>query len=216
MRMLKHCDAPAGDDPQTDSLMQITLPRTPVLGAVAALSLLLAACGGSDQPATQDAGADAGSASAVSADATTDASSDASTTDATQLAAGPNSEAGEVLYARCIACHQTTGAGLPGAFPPLAGSEWVNGNPAVPIRILLHGMQGAITVAGAEYNGVMLPYGGTGEMSDDEVAAVLTYVRGAFGNSASAVTAAQVAAERAATAGRTTAWTAADLRPLLQ
>ena len=127
------------------------------------------------------------------------------------MAAGPD---GQALYGRCAACHQGNGAGLAGAFPPLSASEWVTGDPTVPIKVVLHGLQGEITVAGATYNSVMLPYGGTGEMNDAEVAAVLTYVRSSFGNSASAVTADEVAAVRAATRGRTTPWTAEDLKSL--
>jgi mono/diheme cytochrome c family protein len=122
---------------------------------------------------------------------------------------------GQALYGRCAACHQPNGAGLAGAFPPLSASEWVTGNPDVPIRVVLHGLQGEISVAGSTYNGVMLAYGGTGEMTDAEVAAVLTYVRSAFGNSASAVTADEVAAVRAATSDRTTPWTAAELKSLM-
>lgn len=126
-------------------------------------------------------------------------------------AGGPD---GQALYGRCAACHQPNGAGLAGAFPPLSASEWVTGDPAIPIKVVLHGLQGEIDVAGSTYNSVMLPYGGTGEMNDAEVAAVLTYVRGSFGNSASAVTAEEVAAVRAATADRTTPWTAAELKSL--
>ena len=121
---------------------------------------------------------------------------------------------GRALYARCATCHQATGAGIPGAFPPLAGSEWVTGKPDAAIRIVLHGMQGPITVKGQRYDAMMMPYGTGQAMTDAEVAAVLTYVRTNFGNTASAVTAAQVAAARAATKGRTTPFTAAELARL--
>ncbi len=118
---------------------------------------------------------------------------------------------GAQLYQRCSACHQVNGAGIAGAFPPLAGSEWVVGKPDAAIRILLHGVQGEITVKGAKYNGMMPAYGTGQEMSDAEVAAVLTYVRSNFGNKAAAVTPAQVAAVRGATKARKTPWTAAEL-----
>jgi mono/diheme cytochrome c family protein len=164
------------------------------LAAIGGLALLLTACGGGgDTPAT-DTPADQ-----------TPAATEAPTT----VAAGPD---GAALYGRCAACHQANGMGLAGAFPPLGKSEWVTGDPGIPIRVVLHGLQGEITVEGQKYNSMMLPYGGTGEMSDAEVAAVLTYVRSSFGNSASAVTADEVAAVRAATAGRTTPWTAAELK----
>lgn len=162
------------------------------LAAIGGLALLLTACGGGgDKPASDT----------PEAPAATEAP--------TTVAAGPD---GAALYGRCAACHQANGMGLPGAFPPLGNSEWVTGDPVVPIRVVLHGLQGEITVEGQTYNSMMLPYGGTGEMSDAEVAAVLTYVRSSFGNAASAVTAEQVAAVRAATAGRTTPFTAQELK----
>jgi mono/diheme cytochrome c family protein len=124
---------------------------------------------------------------------------------------------GQQLFQRCAVCHQATGQGVPSAFPPLAGSEWATAvNTAVPIRVVLHGLQGAVTVKHQQFNGAMPAYGTGQPMSDAEVAAVLTYVRSAWGNSAGAVTAADVARERAATASRATPWAAADLAPLLK
>ncbi len=117
---------------------------------------------------------------------------------------------GPEVFATCTACHQATGLGLPGAFPPLAGSEWVNGKPEVPIAIVLHGMQGEITVKGTKYNGMMMPWGTT--FNDQEVANVVTYIRSQWGNKAPAVTAAQVTAVRTATKARKTQWTAAELK----
>lgn len=100
---------------------------------------------------------------------------------------------GKAVYATCQACHQADGKGLPGAFPPLAESEWVNGPVENLIRIQLRGLQGPITVKGQQFNSVMPP---NATMSDDEIAAVLTYVRSNFGNKSSAVTADQVKALR--------------------
>lgn len=100
---------------------------------------------------------------------------------------------GAALYATCSACHQANGAGIPGAFPPLAESEWVNGPVENLIRIQLRGLMGPITVKGVTYNSVMPA---NAALSDEEIAAVLTHVRSNFGNNASAVTAAQVAAHR--------------------
>lgn len=100
---------------------------------------------------------------------------------------------GAKVYATCSACHQPTGAGIPGAFPPLAESEWVNGPVENLIRIQLRGLMGPITVKGTTYNSVMPP---NATMSDDEIAAVLTYIRSNFGNKSSAVTADQVKALR--------------------
>lgn len=123
---------------------------------------------------------------------------------------------GATIYQRCATCHQANGKGIPGAFPPLAGSEWANAkDPGVPIRIVLHGLNGSITVAGKRFNSAMPPYGTNQPMDDSAVAAVLTYVRSSWGNASNAVTPAEVASQRAATASRTTPWTAQLLEPLL-
>ena len=124
---------------------------------------------------------------------------------------------GAAIYQRCATCHQPNGKGMAGAFPPLAGSEWANAkDPAVPIRIVLHGLNGPITVAQKRFNSAMPPYGTNQPLDDSAVAAVLTYVRSSWGNASSAVTPAEVAAQRAATASRTTPWTAQLLEPLLK
>ena len=110
---------------------------------------------------------------------------------------------------RCAACHQATGLGLPGAFPPLAGSEYVLGEEERVVRIVLRGLTGPVTVKGQTFNGAMPAW--ADQLSDAEIAAVLTYVRSSWGNSAEAITAEQVARERAATAGRTAPWTVGEL-----
>lgn len=120
---------------------------------------------------------------------------------------------GEEIFARCAVCHQASGAGVPAVYPPLAGSAIALGDPGIPIRILLHGLQGELVVKGEKFNGVMLPGGGV-PMSDEDIASVLTYVRSSFGNSAPAVTVAAVAAVRAETASRTESWTPAELEKL--
>ena len=94
----------------------------------------------------------------------------------------------------CATCHQATGLGLPGAFPPLAGSEWLLGNPEVPVRIAIAGMSGPITVKGVAYNSAMPPPPG---LTDDQIAEAVTYARTNFGNKASAVDAAFVKQVRA-------------------
>ena len=109
-----------------------------------------------------------------------------------------------IFAARCAACHQATGAGLPGVFPPLAGSNWVNGRDTTVIQIVLHGIQGSLTVNGVKYNGAMPNFGA--QLSDAESAAVLTHVRSQWGNKAGAVGAQEVAAQRAATAKRNEPW----------
>jgi mono/diheme cytochrome c family protein len=116
---------------------------------------------------------------------------------------------GAAVYARtCIACHQPTGLGLPPVFPPLANAPIVAGNPELPVKFILQGLMGPITVNGMTYNSMMPPVAG---VSDADIADVLTYVRQSFGNQANPVTADQVKAIRAANAGRTTMWTTAEL-----
>jgi mono/diheme cytochrome c family protein len=103
-------------------------------------------------------------------------------------------EMGKVQYLVCGACHGQEGEGGPIA-PPLANSEWVTGPISNLIRINLRGLQGPITVNGKEYN---FPTGMAplAYQTDEQIAAVLTYVRNSFGNKASAVKPEQVAALR--------------------
>lgn len=126
--------------------------------------------------------------------------------------AGGAANGGEI-FTRCAACHQATGLGMPGAYPPLAGSEWLVNNPEVPIRIVLHGLQGPITVKGASFNNAMTPFGD--QLSDAEVAAVITYERSNWGNNAAAITADQVKAVREATKAQTAPWKPDDLKGLI-
>jgi len=99
---------------------------------------------------------------------------------------------GEKVYgARCASCHQPTGQGVPGAFPPMAGSEFVTGKPEEHAKIVLNGLNGSITVKGQSYNGVMPAWKDV--LSDREIAAVLTYERNTWGNHAGVVTPDQVA-----------------------
>lgn len=114
-----------------------------------------------------------------------------------------------VFLANCATCHQANGLGVPGAFPPLAGSEWAQGNEERIIRIVLHGLQGPITVEGKEFNNVMAPLGAV--LKDEQIANVLSYVRSEWGNTAPEVQPETVAKVRAETASHTGYWTAADL-----
>lgn len=119
---------------------------------------------------------------------------------------------GEVLYAgkACSACHQATGLGAAGQFPPLAGSEWVNSkDPSRLIRIPLLGLNGPLKVKDQDWNNSMVALGDS--LKDDELAAILSYIRQAWGNSAPVVKTEQVKAVRDAIAGRTQSWTSAEL-----
>jgi nitrite reductase (NO-forming) / hydroxylamine reductase len=104
-------------------------------------------------------------------------------------------KAGEKAYqAACMACHQPDGKGMPGAFPPLAGSDYLAADTARAIRAVLHGLQGPVVVNGVEYNSVMPPMT---QLSDAEVADALTYAMNSWGNRLGSVSTAQVAAIRA-------------------
>ena len=103
---------------------------------------------------------------------------------------------GKALFtANCAACHQASGEGLPGAFPPLKGNAAVNdADPTTHIRAVLYGLQGA-DVGGVVYASPMPPFGAT--LSDADIANIINYERSSWGNHGAPVTAAQVAAERA-------------------
>jgi putative membrane-bound dehydrogenase-like protein len=119
-------------------------------------------------------------------------------------------ERGLAVYNRtCIACHGPDGKGVPGAFPPLDGSAWPVGDPSIPIRILLLGLQGPIEVSGQRFENIMPPHT---DLKDDEIADVLTYVRQSWSNDASAVWAALVKQTRAKSMSRGKPWTAAELK----
>ena len=104
-------------------------------------------------------------------------------------------ELGKAQYVLCTACHGADGNGLPNLGPPLAGSEWVLGPVQNLIRIQLRGLTGPITVKGVEYN-PPAPMAPMSYQTDEQLAAVLTYVRNSFGNKASPVTPEQVKALR--------------------
>jgi mono/diheme cytochrome c family protein len=114
----------------------------------------------------------------------------------------------EVYGMTCIACHQPTGMGMEGAFPPLDGSEWLTGDPSVPIRVVIGGLTGPVKVAGHDYNSVMPPHV---DLDDQKISDVLTYTRQSWSNDAAPVTPAQVKEVRDKYKGRTQPWTAKEL-----
>jgi mono/diheme cytochrome c family protein len=119
---------------------------------------------------------------------------------------------GDVVFAGvCQACHQASGLGLPGQYPPLVGSEWLNEDAETPIRIVLFGIEGEIKVKGSAFNNKMPHF--NDKLSNEEIAAVLTHVRSSWGNKASAVTAAEVDSIRSKT-GTRGVWSASELEGL--
>ncbi len=106
----------------------------------------------------------------------------------------------DAYRANCAACHAKDGRGAANLFPPLRGSEWANGDSGIPIRVVLHGLRGTLTVNGKQFMNQMPPLGL--RLDDGKIAEILTYVRASWGNSGGEVTEAEVAAIRAATADR--------------
>jgi mono/diheme cytochrome c family protein len=107
--------------------------------------------------------------------------------------AASNAPDGKAVYTKnCSSCHQANGQGLSTTFPPLAKNSLVTGDPKKVIGVVLHGLNGKITVNGKTYNGNMPAW--KGQLSNAEIAAVITYIRSAWGNKASKVTEQDVAA----------------------
>ncbi len=116
---------------------------------------------------------------------------------------------GKRIFNNCISCHQGSGEGIAGQYPPLNQSDWVNGDDRVLAKILLHGLDGPIEVRGSIYNAKMPAWK---HLSDRDIAAALTYIRQAWDNKSPAVDEATIAAVRTETASRTLAYTATELR----
>ncbi len=118
---------------------------------------------------------------------------------------------GKTVYMTvCFACHQPTGLGLPPVFPPLTKSEYVNGPAERMAAMILKGNAGPMTVEGKPYNNIMP--GQEAMLTDEKIAAVMTYVRSNFGNIAPAVAADVVAAARKKFTDRKTPWTEPELK----
>lgn len=109
----------------------------------------------------------------------------------------------------CVVCHQATGLGVPGQYPPLAKSEFANGGSRRLAMILLKGLIGPVTVEGAQFNGAMPAW--EKALSDKKIAAILTYVRQEWGNKAPEIAPEQIAAARKELASRTESWSFADI-----
>jgi nitrite reductase (NO-forming) len=109
-----------------------------------------------------------------------------------------NNKAEQILFGQrvyeqnCQACHQANGEGIPNAFPPLAGSDYLLSDPERSIDILLHGLSGKISVNGNHYNGVMPAV----NLSDEKMANVLTYILNSWNNNGGKIDADDVAQAR--------------------
>lgn len=102
-------------------------------------------------------------------------------------------DGGKKIYkTTCITCHQADGKGMQGAFPPLAGSDYLLADKFRAIRQVIKGSSGKITVNGTDYNGVMTPQ----PLNDSDIAKVLTYVYHSFGNNSFTVSTAEVKSVR--------------------
>jgi mono/diheme cytochrome c family protein len=117
---------------------------------------------------------------------------------------------GKTLYqGNCANCHQASGAGQPGAYPPMVGSEWVLGSKEMLAAILLDGVAGPLNVHGGAYGTNVMP--AWANLSDEKIADIMTYIRASWGNGADAVKPEEVAATRTKDASRTTPWAESDL-----
>ncbi len=151
------------------------------------LMIIISLVGWSLQACTQDTGDT--TASPAAANDTAVHTAEVAAADVDSLMAK-----GEAIYlANCAACHQPTGLGLAGAFPPLAGSDYLLGDRKKVMAAALFGLSGPVTVNGVEYNGVMPSLG---HLPDEDLAAALSYVLGSWGNTGSAVSVEEVAALR--------------------
>ena len=129
---------------------------------------------------------------------------------ATAVAAVSPAVLGKKVFSTiCATCHQPTGQGIPGVYPPLAGSEWAQGDEERIIRIVLHGLNGPITVEGKDFSNAMAALGGV--LKDEQIANALTYVRQEWGNKAPEVKAETVARIRGEVGNRSAPWTSAEL-----
>ena len=120
-----------------------------------------------------------------------------------------------VFTQNCLVCHQTTGLGIARQFPPLAGSEWVLGQDWHGdnhlVKIVLNGLQGPIQVKGNTFNNAMPTWG---MLTDEQIAAVLTYIRSEWGNDAPPIFADYVRAMREQVAARKEPWPLKDLQAI--
>ena len=124
---------------------------------------------------------------------------------------------GKSMYlSDCATCHGKEGEGMASIAPPLAGSEWVTADPDIPIKIVLDGLTGTVDVNETSYSfaNAMPGLRNNIEKNNGDIAAVLTYIRNAFGNKSSAIAVEQIGKVRAATENRKTPYTTVELKTI--
>src|ERR1700704_452142 len=127
-----------------------------------------------------------------------------------QAELSPRDRGKKIFAANCQTCHQANGLGVPGQYPPLAGSEFTTGGSRRPAMIVLKGLQGPVTVKGQKFgSAVMQPWDKT--LTDQRIADVLTYERSEWGNNASPVAAEQIAALRKELASHPNSYTEPEI-----
>ncbi|MEZ4629394.1 MAG: c-type cytochrome [Deinococcales bacterium] len=165
-----------------DSVPALNLPTLKLNGVVAPTAILA-----STETTTETTEASTESATETSTEDHSETTTETSTEVSAEAAASFDwKELGDTTYTSvCLACHQMTGAGIPGAFPPLKDHMpelyKAEGGREYMIDVVLYGLQGAINVAGMDYNGIMPPQG---HLSDEQIAAVLNHELTSWGNDA--------------------------------
>ena len=145
-----------------------------VILRLAVVALIVAACACSNNKSSSSATASSSAAK-----------------EAPQAAATVAAGNGASVYStNCASCHGTNGQGTPTVFPPLASNSTVTGDPKQLIHIVKYGVNTPITVGGKRYHGMMPAW--SPQVSDSDLAAVLTYIRSSWGNSAAPISAADV------------------------
>jgi mono/diheme cytochrome c family protein len=135
----------------------------------------------------------------------------ASSSSAAAEAPATPAELGKKIYGNnCASCHDTSGSGSPGKYPPMVGSEYVVGSKVRLAAILLKGIDNPLTVKGVSYSGNVMP-AQEAVLTPEKMADLMTYIRSAWGNTAGAVSADEVNAAKTKFASQTAAWDEAGL-----
>lgn len=153
--------------------------------------ILLIACGGAESDGSDSTTASTPETSEPSETTSTTEESTSSSSSIDQEALKASMERGAKVYAaNCVACHQASGEGMAGVFPPLAKADYLMADVTRAIRQVIYGKQGEMVVNGVTYNGMMPAQ----MINDEQVADVLNYVMNSWGNEADVLVTAEMAA----------------------